>query len=479
MNFFGRESQLADLQALWGKSVASLCTCRGRRRIGKSTLIERFAALSNARFIKIEGVKPKPNYDNDSELKAFALQLSAQTGADDTPPSNWLNAFLRLDREIHDDERTVVLLDEVSWLGYFDEMFADTIKIAWDNYWKKHDRLVVVLCGSVSGWIKENIIDNSAYMGRRSLDIVMKELPLRECVKFWGTAAERTDPREIFDVLSVTGGVPRYLEEIDPALSAAENIKKLAFSSQGVLRTDFDEMFMDVITRRPKFSSQVLRALVNGPKQSSEIAVDLGVEKSGNISAAMKQLEEAGFVATTGGRNPETGERLRDKYYRIRDNYTRFYLKCIEPVKEVIDEGSFAFVSLEQFEGWNVDMGLAFENLIVNNYRELLPLLHLDRTLIVSASPYFRHPAPKSGREGVQVDLLLQTRLSMCLVEIKRRRHIGREVTSEVAEKCRRISRPNDVSLKTALVYEGELAPSVEADGFFDALVPARTVLGL
>jgi len=83
------------------------------------------------------------------------LQLSAQTGADDTPPSNWLNAFLRLDREIRDDERTVVLLDEVSWLGYFDDMFADTIKIAWDNYWKKHDRLVFGLCGSVSAWVQE------------------------------------------------------------------------------------------------------------------------------------------------------------------------------------------------------------------------------------------------------------------------------------------------------------------------------------
>ena len=97
----------------------------------------------------------------------------------------------------------------------------------------------------------------------------------------------------------------------------------------------------------------------------------------------------------------------------------------------------------------------------------------------MSASPYCRRPALKSCREGVQIDLLLQTRLSMCLVEIKRRRHIGREVISEVAEKCRRISRPGDVSMKTALVYEGELAASVEADGFFDVLLPARTLLGL
>ena len=65
------------------------------------------------------------------------------------------------------------------------------------------------------------------------------------------------------------------------------------------------------------------------------------------------------------------------------------------------------------------------------------------------------------------------------MVEIKRRKHIGREVVSEMVEKCSRISRPAGVSLKTALVYDGELSPSVEADGFFDAVVPARVLLGV
>ena len=112
MKFFGRERQLDDLKGLWGKRVSSLCTCRGRRRIGKSTLIEQFAKMSNARFIKVEGVRPKDGYTNDDELSAFAVQLSAQTGSERTTPENWLNAFIRLDKEIRDDEKTVVLIDE-------------------------------------------------------------------------------------------------------------------------------------------------------------------------------------------------------------------------------------------------------------------------------------------------------------------------------------------------------------------------------
>ncbi len=193
--FYGREIQMKALMALFNKRTASLVTCRGRRRIGKSTLIEVFADKSRGRFIKIEGVKPRKGFSDETQLKSFAEQLAAQTGADPTPASNWLNSFIRLNDKISDDERTVVLLDEVSWLGYFDEDFAETIKIAWDNYWKKHPRLIVVLCGSVSSWIKDNIIDNGAFVGRRSLDVVVDELPLGECVKFWGRQAERLAPR--------------------------------------------------------------------------------------------------------------------------------------------------------------------------------------------------------------------------------------------------------------------------------------------
>ena len=478
MDFFGREDVMASLNALWNKRVSSLVTCRGRRRIGKSTLIERFAEKSHARLIKIEGVKPSESKTNLDELSAFARQLSDQCGTERTPPEDWSQAFMRLDSQLTKGGRTIVLLDEVSWLGYYDDSFADYLKIAWDNRFKKHDKLVFVVCGSVSTWIRDCIVDNSAFMGRRSLDIVMRELPLKECVKFWGKAATRVDPKEIFDVLSVTGGVPRYLEEIDPLASAADNIRRLAFAPDGVLRLDFDDMFMDVITKRPEFTEKVMRTLVPGPRSAAEIAEKMGIEKSGNITLALKQLCESGFVSADVGRNPETGGNMKEVKYRLSDNYSRFYLKFIEPVKDVIDHGSYAFVSMEQYVDWEGVMGLAFENLIVNNYRELLPHLKLDRSLIESAAPY-RRAGTKSGRSGVQVDLLIQTRLSACLVEIKRRRHLGREVIQEMVDRCGKFVRRDGMSLKTALVYEGDLAMSVEADGYFDAVVPARILLGL
>ena len=477
--FYGREDLIDRLTALFGKRTSSLVTCRGRRRIGKSTLIEKFAQQADARFIKIEGLKPRKGLSNADELANFAAQLAAQTGCEETPPSNWLNAFIRLDKELEDSRRMVVLLDEVSWMAHYDNTFSGTLKIAWDNYFKKHPKLVFVVCGSVSTWIRDNIIEDGSFYGRRSLDLIVPELPLSECVKFWGKAATRIDRREIVDVLSVTGGVPRYLEEIDPGATASENLARLCFSPKGLLREDFDEMFSDVITRQPTFTASVMRTLVEGSRGVTEIADALGLEKGGRITDALAQLEEAGIVASDCGKNPESGKDARAVRYRLRDNYSRFYLKYIEPEKSAIDSGAFSLGSLDRLDGWDSVMGLAFENLVVNNLRELVVPLGFGSALLTSAAPYRRAASRDGARDGVQVDLLVQARRAICIVEIKRQREIGREVIDEVAEKVRRVPHRDGISVRTALVYEGHLAPIVEADGYFDAVIPFSRLLRL
>ena len=474
--FYGRENILADLGSLWKKKVSSFVTCRGRRRVGKSTLIEKFAERSGARFIRIEGARPKSKMTNADELAIFAEQLSAATGAEDSPPTNWLNAFLRPDGQIKDSERTVVLLDEVSWMAHYDIRFSTALKIAWDGHFKKHPRLVFVVCGSVSSWILENVIQDGAFYGRRSLDIVVPELPLSECVKFWGRSVDRIDRREIIDVLSVTGGIPRYLEEIDPGATANENIRRLAFRPKSVLREDFDEMFADVITRLPSLTSSVLRTLLDDARTVTEIAGALGMEKNGHVSAVLSQLEEAGMVSADEGRNPASGKAIREKHYRLRDNYVRFYLKYVEPVKQSIDGGAFRFGSLDELSGWESVMGLAFENMVVNNAAQLIAPLGIGGAHVLSCAPYRR--SGKSGA-GVQVDLMIQTQRAVYVVEIKRRREIGSDVVAEMESRVRKIPRREGRSIRTALVYEGLLAPVVEAEGYFDAIVQFRTLLGI
>ena len=475
--FVGRESELESFKALWSKKGASLVACRGRRRIGKSTFVEEFARRSGAAFVNIDGLPPRPGMTNEDQLANFAVKLAARTGAPDGTPAGWFDAFRRLDATIDDRRKTVVLLDEISWMGKYDPDFPGYLKSAWDTALKKHPRLVLVVCGSVSAWIKKNILDNTGFAGRFSRDLVLEELPPRLCTAFWGAAAKRIAPREIVDVLSVTGGVPRYLEEIDPSRPAAENVRDLCFRPDGTLFRDFRLIFNDVFGENAGVKRELLRALSAGPRTCSELADALGVERGGSISENLSVLELSGFVSKDAGLNPRTGRPSRQDRYRIRDNYTRFYLRYVEPHEEAIRKGQFAFASLESLPGWDSVLGLQFENLVLNHVLSLAPFLHLVGVPILSAAP-FRLPGTKTEK-GCQIDLLLQTRRSACVVEIKRRREIGEEVEAEVARKVARLPVAPGVSVRTALVYDGHLAPVVRGNGYFDAIVSSRDLLGL
>ena len=473
--FYGRENELRDLDSLWRKDTASLVACRGRRRIGKSRLVEEFAARSGGAYIELVGLPPRKGMTNDRQLAAFAAGLSRATRRTVKTPASWTEAFDLLDRAIDRRRRTVVLLDEISWMGGYDSDFPGYLKTAWDTLFRRHDRLVMVLCGSVNAWIKKNILDNTGFVGRFSRDYVLQELELRHCVRFWRKAAERTSPREIFDVLAVTGGIPRYLEEIDPGLSADENIRRLCFTASGTLFKDFNEIFAAVFGEEAVLKRRILAALAEGPATGEEISRRLGCENNGHFTEHLRELALAAFITADRGVNPATGKRSRIDRYRLKDCYTRFYLKYIEPHREEIENGAYRFVSLANLPDWQVTMGLQFESLIVNHAQELLPHLRLGPAVVTSAAPYRHQRLSRGG--GCQVDLLIQTARTAYVVEIKRQGQVGREVIEQVEREMRRLNVRKGVTVRPVLLYLGEVDAGIEGEGFFDALIPAEDLL--
>ena len=477
--FVGREEELNQLDALWNKvTKTSLVTVRGRRRIGKSTLIERFASKSGARFLKVEGLSPKTAKSNQDQLKAFYSQLQLQTGKV-YEVKDWLKAFSDLDASIQDDRRMVVLLDEISWMGRYDKNFPGLLKVAWDNLFHRHESLILFLCGSVSSWIRENILDNTGFTGRFSRDYILPELSLAECAEFWREARDRVAPSEVFDVLSVTGGVPRYLEEMDPGLSAEENIRRMCFLPSGELFKDFDAIFSPIFGKEIELKRRILEALADGPFSGADLSAKFDLERGGRVSAVLRELKEGGFITDDPSVNPETGRPARVGRYRLKDNYTRFYLKFVAPRKSQIECGTFRFASLNMLPGWDAVMGLQFENLIVNNAMSLVPDLHLGGAIVESAAPYRNMRKGEDGkRGGCQVDLMIQTPMTAYVVEIKRKkRMIDGSIIDEVSEKLRKIPRRSGLSLRPVLVYEGELDPAVEGSGYFDSVIRAERLL--
>ena len=136
-----------------------------------------------------------------------------------------------------------------------------------------------------------------------------------------------------------------------------------------------------------------------------------------------------------------------------------------------IKAGSFAFSSLSNLAGWKTIVGLQFENLVVSHYREFLPRLNLGSALITSAAPY-----RKSGEAGVQIDLLLQMANCSYIIEVKHQSKIGVTIETEIEKKLRRLPTRGRKSVRTALIYCGDLDPSVAERGFFDALIPIEDI---
>ena len=480
--FFRRETELLDLMSLWRKRSSSIVACRGRRRIGKSTLFREFARRSADVYMEFEGLAPNPEHPvtNEDQLNEFAMRLSKLTNSPILHLQNWQDAFFWLDRAIDETKKTVILLDEISWMAADEPNFPVILRNAWETHFHRHERLVFVVCGSVSSWIKKNILGNTGFTGRFSRDYVLTDLNLSDCSEFWNPVKEHLNAREIMDVLSVTGGVPRYLEEIDPGLTPEENIKRMCFRKEGELYKDFDAIFNPIFGDETIIKRKLLGALADGPLTGSELASLTGTDRNGKLSERLKELEEGGFIDSDVGLNPETGEECRVSKYRLRDNYTRFYLKYVEPKKNQIKRGAYRFANLSALPEWNSVMGLQFENLIVNNAMDLVPLMGIGNTTIESAAPYRNMRRDRQGNpRGCQIDLLIQTPKTAYVVEVKRRQHIGVEVEAEVAERMRRLPLRKGLSKRPVLVYDGELDPAVEASGFFSAIISSRQLLGI
>ncbi len=480
--FVGRKEYLDDLESLWRKRTSSIIACRGRRRIGKSTLFREFARRTAEVYMEFEGLAPNPDHPvtNEDQLGEFAATLARITSSPILSLPNWKDAFFWLDRAIDDSKKTVILLDEISWMGGCDPTFPAVLRNAWETWFHRHEKLIFVVCGSVSAWIKKNILGNTGFTGRFSRDYVLRELSLPECAEFWKPGLADLNPREVFDVLSVTGGVPRYLEEVDPGLSAEENIRRLCFKKEGELFKDFDAIFNPIFGAGVMDRRRILELLAEGPMSGAEMAPKLGLDRNGALSDRLRELEEGGFIDSDPGLNPETGREARISRYRLRDNYTRFYLKYVMPRKSLIERGAYRFASLSALPDWNTVMGLQFENLIVNNAMDVATMMGIGNTTIESAAPYRNFRKDRNGKtRGCQIDLLIQTPKTAYVVEVKRRGEIGPEIEEEVRERMKRLPLRTGMSKRPVLVYDGQLDPVVEGSGFFAALVSGRKLLGL
>lgn len=466
--FVGRKNELHLLNLLLNKKSASLVTVTGRRRIGKSRLIEEFGR--SHKIYTFSGVLPNEKTTLQSQLYEFGWQLGKALGQPAFKDKDWNDLFLRLAKQTRKG-RVIILLDEISWMGSLDPDFLGKLKNAWDLEFKKNPKLILVLCGSVSAWIEKNILNSSGFLGRISLSLKLDELPLFDCNNFWIDSGDNISAYEKFKVLSVTGGIPKYLEEIQPGFSAEENIKNLCFNCSGFLFNEFEHIFSDIFGKRSEIYKRIVQCLADGKYAYEDIYEKLNVEKSGVIGEYLDELVKSGFLRRDFTWNIKSGKASKLSKYRISDNYLRFYLKYIAPNKEKIGRDSFANQSLTSLPGWEGALGLQFENLVLNNRHQILQLLRINPDDVIYDNPFFQQKTIR--QEGCQIDYLVQTRFdTLYFCEIKFSKYpIKVDIVAEMKEKIRRLKAPRHISRRAVLIHVNGVQEEIIESRFFSNII--------
>lgn len=468
--FYGRERELGMLKELQDSRVARMVVLRGRRRIGKSRLAEKFGEFFD-QHLTFVGLPPEKGVTAEIQRRHFAHALEKQTNQFALRFDDWDFLFDALSR-VSGRGKVLIILDEINWMGSLDPAFLGKLKTAWDLYFKKNPGLVLLLSGSMSAWIEKHILRSTGFFGRIALDIVLQELPLYQCNYFWQPFEQSVAASEKFKILSVTGGVPLYLESINPKCSAEENIRRLCFRKEGLLFLEFDRIFSDVFGIRAPAYKKIIENLAHGPADQTTLLRKTGIEKSGVYSEYLEDLVKTGYLARDYTWSLKSGKFSKLSRYRLCDNYLRFYLRYVEPNKANIWQNRDLLPV-----GWMTIMGLQFENLVLNNRQAIQHLLGIQPAEIRIDNPYFQRATKK--RAGVQIDYLIQTRfntLYVCEMKFCRDR-IGLEIVEEMRQKIKALSCPRGYSVRPVLIHVNGVTEQLEEQDFFSHIIDFSKLL--
>ncbi len=468
--FIGRGLELAKLLQIQKLKLAKLVVIRGRRRIGKSRLIDEFIKRKKAyHFI---GLAPAKETLAQTQRDHFAFQLHTQTGLPQLKAEDWNQLFALL------NERTAVgevyiILDEITWMGSKDPDFLSKLHYAWETYFKKNPKLTLIICGSISAWIEKNILSSTGYFGRVSLEMNLEELPINDCNMLLQQIGFKGSSFEKLILLSILGGIPWYIEQVHSELSAVENIKRLCFIKDAILVKEFNYIFNDLFPeKRRTIQKAIVQSLVNGPLTHEQISKKVNYSRSGALTDYLEELISSGFVAQHfTWEIASQKEANKNSRYRIRDSYIKFYLKYIKPRLSKIDKDQFQNIDIAGLPGWDTVIGLQFENYIIGNYKLLYAALNINPGDILIDGPFSQNNTKK--QQGCQIDYLIQTKyktLYVCEIKFSRNR-IGSNVITSIKEKINRLKLPRGFACIPVLIHASEVSQELIDSEYFGHII--------
>jgi AAA+ ATPase superfamily predicted ATPase len=327
MNFINREQELAFLNSLVRReqpSAAQMVLLYGRRRVGKTVLARHWADSTG---VPATYWAAEPESAALQRRKLYARLLDVPM-AQAPVFESWSDIWTGIVRTIR-TERHILILDEVPYAAESDPAFLSAIQHAWDQE-IKNSRSFLLLSGSHVHTMETLLAHGSPLFGRFTGQCHLQPLEfrtLREFVPNW-TVEER------IAAFAIVGGVPGYLERLDPDLSLVDNIRDVVLAPGGLFIAEPELILYDEV-REPRVYRAILDSIGGGAHSLDEIANTALIGKA-HLSAYLARLQELGLVerrlpATV---HPSKQRSSRTGRYHLTDPFLRFYFRFIAPQRD-------------------------------------------------------------------------------------------------------------------------------------------------
>ena len=364
----GRQNELQRLEDMYNSSKFEFLVMYGRRRVGKTTILQEFSRSHKAVFFSAQEKNDTLNLNDFSKIIQFHFDkhyIAAFPG--------WEEAFkyitVRSALQPESKEKTVIIIDEFPFIAKQNASVKSTLQHIIDHEWKDTN-LMLVLCGSsVSFMLNEVMGYESPLYGRATSTMEVLPFDYRESADFF---RKYTNVEKAI-AYGILGGIPRYLMEFSDDLCIRENIRDHVLMP-GSFLSDEPSAMLRMELREPGVYASILEAIANGHNKIREIANKIH-EDSAKVSkyiAILTSLRLAEKQSPCG--EPENSKKV---IYSLTDNYLRFWYRYVFSNKSYYEMLGPEEAAAEIEENLNDFMGPAFENICVQYLKRMARLRKL------------------------------------------------------------------------------------------------------
>ena len=395
----GRQFEKKELQKALDSKKSELVTVIGRRRVGKTFLIENF--LQKNIKLEIIGVQ---NATLPVQLIHFmnAMKTAQLIDTFETIPLSWLEAFTLLQDKlqlVQSSEKIVLFFDELPWLAGNNTDFIAAFDYFW-NAWASKRNMVVVICGSSASWMNQKIINHKGGLHNRITRLIkIKPFNLAETSQFLQHKGINFPKYYVLQLYMALGGIPLYLEMIDKNLSVPENLTEICLKSTGFLNNEYDRLLPSLFLHH-QMHSAIIQALAKKRKglTREELLEETKMQNGGTFTRYLEELIQSDFIDFY----RPFGKSKKETLYRLTDMYCLFYFAYILPNKGNKTPDFSELNQAQSFKSW---AGYTFENICMSHIPQIKKALGIAG-VSTSTSSFFAKP--KDGLEGTQIDLLIE-----------------------------------------------------------------------